>query len=222
MKQRKHNTNFVGARKGATGTLDDLKNSPPIPKAWVKPSLVKAVTDRIRANQQLHSRLNLDSIIYSNFFDPSNDRYRVVWSKNMITSAGVSKIRKKGGKAELVLHLRDGEEERKQDKRWMRQILEGIYAKGKRAEESVEDFLYLTLVHEASEIQQRKQADSLSPDIKAEIRAEIEEAKAYFSFPAERRKTLKQLYTMLDETSDPRKKYSAGSLISLRVSAKRI
>ena len=44
------------------------------------------------------------------------------------------------------------------------------------------------------------------PAIKAEIRAEIEEAKAYFSFPTTRRKMLKQLYNMLDETDNPRKK----------------
>ena len=212
VRQNNSDTNFVGARKGATGTLDDLKVSPPIPKAWVRPSLVKAVMDRLKANQVVHSRLNLDTIIFNHFLDPSNDRCRIVWSKNMITSAGVSKIQRKGAEAELVLHLRDGEEERNDNQRWMRQILEGLYAKGGRAKESVEDFLYLTLVHEASEIHQRKQAETLIPDIKAEIRAEIEEAKAYFSFPAERRKLLKQLYKMLDETYDPRKKIYSREL----------
>ena len=212
VRQNNSDTNFVGARKGATGTLDDLKVSPPIPKAWVRPSLVKAVMDRLKANQVVHSLLNLDTIIFNHFLDPSNDRCRIVWSKNMITSAGVSKIQRKGAEAELVLHLRDGEEERNDNQRWMRQILEGLYAKGGRAKESVEDFLYLTLVHEASEIHQRKQAETLIPDIKAEIRAEIEEAKAYFSFPAERRKLLKQLYKMLDETYDPRKKIYSREL----------
>ena len=168
--------------------------------------------DRLKANQLVHSRLNLDSIIHKHFFAQSNDRYRIVWSKNMITSAGVSKIQRKGGKAELVLHLRDGEEERNDKQRWMRQILEGLYAKGKRAKESVEDFLYLTLVHEASEIHERKQAETLIPNMKAEIRAEIEEAKAYFSFPTERRKMLKQLYKMLDETYDPSKKIYSREL----------
>ena len=200
VRQNNSVTNFVGARKGATGTLDDLKNNPPIPKAWLRPSFVTAVMDRLKANQLVHSRLNLDSIIRNHFFDPSKDRYRIVWSKNMITSAGVSKIQRKGAEAELFLHLRDGEEERNDNQRWMRQILESLYAKGGRAKESVEDFVYLTLVHEASEIHQRKQAETLTPNIKAEIRAEIEEAKAYFSFPSERRKTLKQLYKMLDET----------------------
>ena len=168
--------------------------------------------DRLKANQLVHSRLNLDSIIHKHFFAQSNDRYRIVWSKNMITSAGVSKIQRKGGKAELVLHLRDGEEERNDKQRWMRQILEGLYAKGKRAKESAEDFLYLTLVHEASEIHERKQAETLIPNMKAEIRAEIEEAKAYFSFPTERRKMLKQLYKMLDETYDPSKKIYSREL----------
>ena len=168
--------------------------------------------DRLKANQLVHSRLNLDSIIHKHFFAQSNDRYRIVWTKNMITSAGVSKIQRKGGKAELVLHLRDGEEERNDKQRWMRQILEGLYAKGKRAKESVEDFLYLTLVHEASEIHERKQAETLIPNMKAEIRAEIEEAKAYFSFPTERRKMLKQLYKMLDETYDPSKKIYSREL----------
>ncbi|MBT3529793.1 MAG: pentapeptide repeat-containing protein [Gammaproteobacteria bacterium] len=205
-------TNFVGARKGATGTLDDLKDSPPIPKAWLKPALVKSVMDRLKADQLVHTRLNLDSIIDNHFFDPSKDRYRIVWSKNMITSAGVSKIKRKGAEAELVLHLRDGEEERNDNQRWMRQILEGLYAKGSRAKESVEDFLYLTMVHEASEIQQRKKAETLVPNIKAEIRAEIEEAKAYFSLPLARRKALKQLYNMLDKTYDPNKKIYSREL----------
>ena len=200
MRKNNSDTNFVGARKGATGTLDDLKSSPPIPKAWLRPSLVKVVMGHLKAGQLVHSRLNLDSIIYSHFFDSSKDRYRIVWSKNMITSAGVSRIQRKGAEAELVLHLRDGEEERGNNHGWMRQILEGLYAKGGLAKESVEDFLYLTLVHEASEIHQRKQAETLAPDIKAEIRAELEEAKAYFSFPAQRRKALKQLYRILDGT----------------------
>jgi len=204
--QSNPDTNFVGARKGATGTLDDLKNSPPIPKAWLRPSLVKVAMDRLKANQLVHSRLNLVSIINNHFFDLSKNRYRIVWSKNMITSAGVSKIQRKGAEAELVLHFRDGEEERKGDQRWMRQILENLYAKGGRAKDTVEDFVYLTLVHEASEMHQRKKAETLTPAIKAEIRAEIEEAKAYFSFPTERRKMLKQLYKMLDGTYDPRAK----------------
>jgi uncharacterized protein YjbI with pentapeptide repeats len=204
--------NFVGARKGASGTRDDLKASPPTPKAWLRPSLVKAVVERLKAEQSAHSRLNLSSIIFDHLFDPSNDRYRIVWSKNMITSAGVSKIRRKGAEAELVLHVRDGEEERKGDQRWMRQILENLYAKGGRGKGAVEDFFYLTLVHEASEIHQRPQAETLIPHIKAEIRAEIEEAKAYFSFPLERQKSLKQLYRMLDETHDPSKKIYSREL----------
>ena len=204
--QNNPNTNFVGARKGAIGTLDDLKNNPPIPKAWLLPSLVKVVMGQLKANQLVHSRLNLDIIIYNHFFNSSNDRYRIVWSKNMITAAGVSKIQRKGAETELVLHLRDGEEESNGKQRWMRQTLESLYAKGGRGKEAVEDFLYLTLVHEASEIHQRKQAETLVPDIKAEIRAEIEEAKAYFSFPIERRNMLKRLYKVLDETDDPDKK----------------
>lgn len=213
-KNRAHNpaVNFVGARSGATGTLDDLKTNPPVPKAWVKPSLVNAVMTRLKARQHLHSRLDQTSIIHNHLFDVSNDRYRIVWSKNMISSAGVSKIQKKDGEKELVLHLRDGAEERKEGQRYMRQILEGLYAKGGLAQESVEDFLYLTLVHEASEIHQRKQAETLVPNIKAEIRAEVEEAKAYFSLPIERRKILSQLYKMLDETSDPLKKVYSREL----------
>ncbi len=105
---------------------------------------MKAVVGRLKAGQHIHSRLNLDSILYSHFFDLSKDRYRIVWSKNMITSAGVSRIQRKGAKAELVLHLRDGEEEASDNQRWMRQILEGLYTKGELAKESVEDFLYLT------------------------------------------------------------------------------
>jgi hypothetical protein len=80
----------------------------------------------------------------------------------MITSAGVSRIQRKGAEAELVLHLRDGEEERGDHQRWMRQILEGPYSRGDRAQESVADFLYLTLAHEASEIHQRKHAETLA------------------------------------------------------------
>lgn len=195
--------NFVGARKGATGTLDQLRENPPTPKAWLRPSLVKVVMDRLKTNQFDHSRLYLDSILHNHLFEPSKDRYRIVWSKNMITSAGVSKIKKDGSDAGLVLHLRDGEEERREGKRWMRKVLEGLDAKGERAKESVEDFLYLTLVHEASEIQQRKEAETIEPDIKAEIRAEIEEAKAYFALPVERRKMLMRLYKVLDETDEP-------------------
>lgn len=164
------------------------------------------VLERLKANQLDHSRLKLGSIIDDHFLDASNNRYRIVWSKNMITAAGVSKIQRKGAEPELVLHLRDGEEERGNSPRWMRQILEGLAAKGGRARETVEDFFYLTLVHEASEIHQRKKGETLVPNIKAEIRAEIEEAKAYFSLPAERRKALLQLYRLLDETKHPRKK----------------
>lgn len=210
--QNNLNTNFVGARKGAIGSLDDLKNNPPIPKAWLLPSLVKVVMGQLKANQLVHTRLNLDIIIYNHFFNSSNERYRIVWSKNMITAAGVSKIQRKDAEAEFVLHLRDGEEENQGRQRWMRQTLEGLYAKGGRGKEAVEDFLYLTLVHEASEIHQRKQAETLNPNIKAEIRAEIEEAKAYFSFSVERRKMLKRLYKALDETDDSDKKIFSREL----------
>lgn len=165
---------------------------------------------RLKANQQIHTSLNVDTIIHNHFFNSANDRYRIVWSKNMISSAGVSKIQKKGGEQELVLHLRDGEEERGGNERWMRQILEGLYSKGDRAKESVEDFLYLTLVHEGSEIHQRKQAETLTPDIKAEIRSQIEEAKAYFSLPMERRSMLKRLLELLDHTSPSTKKAYSG------------
>ena len=97
--------NFVGARKGATGTLDDLKDSPPVPKAWVKPALVDGVIKRLQDNQQSHSRLDLHSIVVNHFYDLAKERYRIVWSKNMITSAGVSLVRTKGG-SELVIALR--------------------------------------------------------------------------------------------------------------------
>ncbi len=212
MRQNIPESNFVGARKGATGSIEDLKSSPPIPKAWILPELVTAVMDRLKVNQLAHSRIRLDSIIHKRFFDASKNRYRIVWSRNMITSAGVSKIKRKGAEAELILHLRDGEEERNENPRWMRKILEGLYAKEGRARESVEDFLYLTLVHEASEIHQRKQAETLVPEIKAEVRAEIEEAKAFFSLSAERRKSLRQLYRMLDETFDSDKKIYSREL----------
>jgi uncharacterized protein YjbI with pentapeptide repeats len=211
VKQESAVTNFVGARKGETGTLEDLKDSPPIPKAWVKPGIVLPVIDRLKSGQLHHTRLDLHSIIINHFYDASKDRFRLVWSKNMITSAGVSLVRTKGG-SELVLHVRDGEEERGNNERWMRKILEGLYAKGGHARESVEDFMYLTLVHEASEIHERKQVESLVPNVKAEIRAEIEEAKAYFSLSAPRKKVLKQLYKMLDETDDPRRKIYSREL----------
>jgi len=87
---------FIGSRTGATGTLDDLKTSPPVPKAWLNPSLVNAVIDRLKAHQQLHSRLDQHAIIHENLFDPTRNRYRIVWSKNMITSAGVSEVHRKG------------------------------------------------------------------------------------------------------------------------------
>ena len=116
--QKSHSiVNFVGARAGATGTLDDLKGSPPVPKAWVKPDIVNGVIERLQADQHNHSRLDLHSIIVNHFYDTAKDRYRIVWSKNMITSAGVSLVRTKGG-SELVLHLRDGEEERGENPRW--------------------------------------------------------------------------------------------------------
>ncbi len=203
--------NFVGARKGATGTLDDLKSNAPVPKSWVNSELVDGVYERLKENQTSHSRLNLAAILQQHFFDSESQRLRVVWSKHMITSAGVSKLKVKG-QQQLFLHFRDGEEERKDNQRWMRQVLENLYKKGGRVQEAVEDFLYLTFVHEASELQQRKTTDTLAPDIKAEVRAEIEEAKAYFSLPPERRKILKQLYEMLDATDDPRKKIFSKEL----------
>ncbi len=212
MTQTALDLNFIGARKGASGTLDDLNSNPPIPKAWVLPSLVKVVMGRLKTNQHTHSRLNLDSIIHNHFFNSSNGRYRIVWSRNMITAAGVSRIKRKDGEEELVLHLRDGEEERGNNERWMRKIIERLYAKGGRGKESVEDFLYLTLVHEASEIHQRKQAETLVPDIKAEIRSQIEEAKAYFSLPRERRRMLMRLSELLDDTGDSRKKIFSSEI----------
>ena len=204
--------NLIGTRTGATGTLDDLKTSPPVPKAWLNPSLVNAVINRLKAHQHLHSRLDQHAIIHENLFDPKRDRYRIVWSKNMITSARVSRVQRKAAEPELVLHLRDGEEERRDGQRYMRQILEGIYAKGGRGKESVEDFLHLILVHEASEIHQRKKVETLAPSIKAEIRAIIEEAKAYFAFPMERRRNLDQLYKILDKTNEPRRKIYSRAL----------
>ena len=201
----------MGARKGATGTLDDLKANSPAPKTWVNGTIVSKTIERLQAHQADHSRINFAAILHHQLFDSENQRYRVTWSKQMITSAGVSQIKVKG-QQHLVLHLRDGEEERKDNRRWMRQILENLYKKGGRVQEAVEDFFYLTFVHEASEIHQRTDAQTLMPDIKAEIRAEIEEAKAYFSLPAERRKILIQLYEMLDATDDPRTKIFSREL----------
>lgn len=80
--------NFAGSRKGATVTLEDLNGSPPIPKAWVKPAIVFPVIDRLKSEQPRHSRLDLNVIIINHFYDATNDRFRLVWSKNMITSAG--------------------------------------------------------------------------------------------------------------------------------------
>ena len=84
--------NFVGARKGATGTLEDLKDIPPIPKAWVKPSIVLPVIDRLKSGQLHHTRLDLHSIIINHFYDAGKDRSGLVWSKYMISSVGVSYI----------------------------------------------------------------------------------------------------------------------------------
>lgn len=212
VKQENSDINFVGARKGASGSLEDLKRTPPTPKTRVNPELVKAVLERLKANQSAHCRLDLAGLINSQFHDADNDRYRIVWSRNMITAAGVSRMQKKGADPEPYLHFRDGEEECSGDKRWMRQILENLYAKGGRGKDVVEDFVYLTLVHEASEIYERRHAETLIPDLKAEVRAEIEEAKAYFSLPAERRKALRQLYGMLDETWPPRHKIYSSEL----------
>lgn len=212
MKQSADAVNFVGARAGATGTLNDLQSSPPVPKAWLRSALVQAVIERLKEEQRVHTRLSLDTIVHNHFFDAAKQRYRIVWSKNMISAAGVSRIKKKGGGTELVLHVRDGEEERNDKPRWMRQVLERLYAKEGRARESVEDFLYLILVHEASEIHQRKKAETLTPSIKAEIRAEIETAKAYFSLSPPRRKALMQMCQVLDETYGPRGKIYSREL----------
>ena len=81
--------NFVGARKGATGTLEDLKDSPPIPKALVKPGIVLPVIDRLKSGQLHHTRLDLHSIIINHFYDAGKDRSGQVWSKYMICSIGV-------------------------------------------------------------------------------------------------------------------------------------
>ncbi|MEQ8953122.1 MAG: hypothetical protein RL120_03245, partial [Gammaproteobacteria bacterium] len=196
----------VGARKGARGSLDELKARPPLPKSWLRPSLASRVVERLKANQQAHSRLDLGAIIQTHLFDQSQNRYRLVWSKNMIPAAGLSAIKRKGADPELVLHLRDGEEERSGDEPWMRQVIESQYQQEGASRGAVEDLVYLVLVHEASEIHAREQAETLVPDIKAEIRAEIEEAKAYFSLPPDRRKALKQLYKSLDETNPTRGK----------------
>ncbi len=202
---------IVGARKGASGTLADLKDAPPAPKAWVNPDLVSEIMGCLRANQSGHSRLDLHAILHHHLFDTDKNRYRVLWSKNMITAAGVSKLGSKSGE-KLALHLRDGEEERGDNKRWMRLVLENLYNKGGRVKEAVEDFLYLTLVHEAAEIHQRRQTNTLVPDIKAEIRAEVEEAKAYFYLAPERRKVLLQLYELLDATVSRRPKAYSSEL----------
>ena len=58
----------------------------------------------------------------------------------------------------------------------MRKILDGVYAKGGRSQPAVDLIIYLTLVHEASQIHQRKIPETLQSDIKAEVRAEIVEA----------------------------------------------
>lgn len=204
--------NFAGSRKGATGTVEDLKSTPPTPKAWVNPTMISAVMERLAATQHTHSRHDLNALLKQHLFDAANQRYRVVWSKNMITAAGVTRIKRKNGGEEVVLHLRDGEEERGENPRFQRKILEVLYAKGGRGKESVEDFIYLTLVHEASEIHQRMQEDTLQPNIKSEIRAMIEEAKAYFAMTQEKRKALKQLYKLLDETDSRGKRLYSTEL----------
>jgi uncharacterized protein YjbI with pentapeptide repeats len=204
--------NFVGSRKGANGSIEDLKAAPPTPRAWVNPAMISAVVERLASIQQRHSRYDLADLLKQTLFDAANERYRVVWSKNMITCAGVSRVKRKNGGDEVVLHLRDGEEERGENPRFQRKILEVLYTKGGRGRESVEDFLYLTFVHEASEIHQRMQEDTLQPNIKSEIRAIIEEAKAYFALPVERQKALKQLYKLLDETHPLGKRFYSSEL----------
>ena len=89
MKQESAVINFVGVRKGATWTLEDLKDSPPIPKAWVKPGIVLPVIDRPKSGQLHHTRLDLHSIIINYFYDAGKDRSGLVWSKYMISSDGV-------------------------------------------------------------------------------------------------------------------------------------
>tara|TARA_S200000501_G_scaffold366350_1_gene400972 strand:- start:264 stop:581 length:318 start_codon:yes stop_codon:yes gene_type:complete len=89
VKQESAVINFVGVRKGATGTLEDLKDSPPIPKAWVKPGIVLPVIDRPKSGQLHHTRLDLHSIIINHFYDAGKDRSGLVWSKYMISSDGV-------------------------------------------------------------------------------------------------------------------------------------
>ena len=81
--------NFVGARKGAIGTLEDLKDSPPILKALVNPGIVLPVIDRPKSGQLHHARLDLHSIIINYFYDAGKDRSGLVWSKYMISSDGV-------------------------------------------------------------------------------------------------------------------------------------
>lgn len=199
---------FVGARKGASGTADFLKSQPPLPKAWINPALVGEVMARLQDCQSGHSRLDLAGILRERLLDKARDRYRVVWSKHMITAAGLSKA--PGGPC--VLHFRDGEEERGDNPRSMKRVLQGVHAKGGRGGEAVIDFFYLTFVHEAAELHQRETDETLSPGIKTEIRAEIEEAKAYFSLPIERRKMLRKLYELLDATDDPTQKIYSREL----------
>ena len=203
---------FVGSRKGANGSVEDLKSSPPTPRAWVNPAMVSALMDRLASIQQRHSRHDLADLLKQTLFDAANERYRVVWSNNMITCAGVSRLKRRNGGDELVLHLRDGEAERGENPRFQRKILEVLYARGGRGKESVEDFLYLTLVHEASEVQQRMQEETLQPNIKSEVRAIVEEAKAYFALSVERQKGLKQLYKLLDETHPLGKRFYSSEL----------
>ena len=138
-KRPKQAINFVGARKGATGSLEDLKAAAPAPKSWVNSSLVSTVIERLKTHQTEHSRIDLAAVLQHSLFDEANNRYRIIWSRHMITSAGVGHIKVKG-QQQLVLHLRDGEEERKENQRWMRQILENLYKKGGRAQESVRRF----------------------------------------------------------------------------------
>ena len=81
--------NFVGARKGAIGTLEDLKDSAPILKALVNPGIVLPVINWLKTGQLHHARLDLHSIIINHFYDAGKDRSGLVWSKYMISSDGV-------------------------------------------------------------------------------------------------------------------------------------
>ncbi|MBU1864002.1 MAG: hypothetical protein KKH94_10090, partial [Candidatus Omnitrophica bacterium] len=115
--------------------------------------------------------------------------YEYAWVKNLPSAGGLYTGESIIGPATAFVVDND-----------VRNILETYYASGEPEKRgAVRDFVYLLLVHEATELAVRNSDETITPDLESELHALIAKARAYYALTDAKRSALCVLLTELDQ-----------------------